>query len=99
MMLKAMREATIEGGLFQSNQMEVYQGMHDSQLALALSSQGGLGLAEGAGRGSGRRQVRRRAQRRDATASHPGIASTAYPAPAVIDRGPGRCCGRRHRAR
>ena len=46
MMLKAMREATIEGGLFQSNQMEVYQGMHDSQLALALSSQGGLGLAE-----------------------------------------------------
>lgn len=46
MMLKSMRDATIEGGLFQSDQMEVYQGMYDNQLSLALSGDGGLGLAE-----------------------------------------------------
>lgn len=46
MMLKSMREATIEGGLFDSNQMEVYQSMFDQQVSLQLSNEGVLGLAE-----------------------------------------------------
>ncbi|MFT4518779.1 MAG: flagellar protein FlgJ [Halioglobus sp.] len=46
MMLKSMRDATIEGGLFDSNQMEVYQSMFDQQVSLDLSSQGVLGLAD-----------------------------------------------------
>lgn len=46
MMLKSMRDATIDGGLFESNQMEVYQGMLDQQLSAQLSDQGGLGLAD-----------------------------------------------------
>ncbi|MFT6770747.1 flagellar assembly peptidoglycan hydrolase FlgJ [Congregibacter sp.] len=45
MMLKSMREATVEGGLFDSNQMESYQQMHDQQLSLDLASRGGIGLA------------------------------------------------------
>ncbi|MEE4204484.1 MAG: rod-binding protein, partial [Halieaceae bacterium] len=44
-MLKSMRDATIEGGLFDSNQMETYQQMSDQQVALQLSEQGGIGLA------------------------------------------------------
>lgn len=46
MMLKSMRDATIDGGLFQSDQMEVYQDMFDNQLAVGLAGQGGLGLAQ-----------------------------------------------------
>lgn len=45
MMLKSMRDATIEGGLFDSNQMEMYQQMFDQQVSLDLSAQGGLGLS------------------------------------------------------
>lgn len=45
MMLKSMREATVDGGLFQSEQMDTYQGMADQQIALKLSEQGGVGLA------------------------------------------------------
>lgn len=46
MMMKAMRDATPKGGLFDSNQMEAYQDMFDKQLAVDLSASGGLGLAE-----------------------------------------------------
>lgn len=46
MMLKSMRDATIEGGLFESNQLDTYQGMYDQQVSLHLSTQGGLGLSE-----------------------------------------------------
>lgn len=46
MMLKSMREATMEGGLFDSHQMESYQQMHDQQLSLDLASRGGIGLAD-----------------------------------------------------
>ncbi|MDP5053216.1 MAG: flagellar assembly peptidoglycan hydrolase FlgJ, partial [Congregibacter sp.] len=46
MMLKSMREATTEGGLFDSHQMESYQQMHDQQLSLDLASRGGIGLAK-----------------------------------------------------
>ena len=46
MMLKSMRDATIEGDLFSSNQMDTYQQMFDQQLSLDLSHNGGLGLAE-----------------------------------------------------
>ncbi|MCB1843761.1 MAG: rod-binding protein, partial [Halioglobus sp.] len=46
MMLKSMRDATIKGGLFDSNQMDTYQSMYDQQVSLHLSTQGGLGLSE-----------------------------------------------------
>ncbi len=46
MMLKSMRDATIEGGLLNSSQMEVYEGMFDQQISLQLSSNGVLGLSD-----------------------------------------------------
>ncbi len=46
MMLQSMRDATPEGGLFDSHQMEGYQQMYDQQLSLELSTQGGIGLSE-----------------------------------------------------
>ena len=46
MMVKSMREATIEGGLFDSSQMDFYQGMFDQQVSLHLSRQGALGLSD-----------------------------------------------------
>lgn len=46
MMLKSMREATIKGGLFESDQMDFYQGMFDQQLSLQLSRESSLGLAD-----------------------------------------------------
>ncbi len=46
MMLKSMRDATMEGGLFDSNALESYEQMYDQQLAVELSRHGGIGLAE-----------------------------------------------------
>ena len=46
MMLKSMRDATIEGGLFDSNQLELYQQMFDQQVSLDISQKGGVGLAD-----------------------------------------------------
>ena len=48
MMLKSMRDASapLDGGLFKSDQMDTYQGMFDQQIALDLSSQKSLGLAD-----------------------------------------------------
>jgi len=46
MMLKSMRDATISGGLFDSHQLDTYQGMFDQQVSLHLSRQGALGLAD-----------------------------------------------------
>ena len=46
MMLKSMRDATTQGGLFDSDQMESYQQMHDQQLSLDLAARGGIGLAD-----------------------------------------------------
>jgi len=45
MMLKSMRDATVEGGLFDSQQLDLYRGMFDQQIALQLSQQGALGLS------------------------------------------------------
>ncbi len=45
-MLKAMRDAVPSGGLFDSQRMDSYQGMYDQQMALDMSRQGGVGLAE-----------------------------------------------------
>lgn len=45
MMLKAARDATPEGGLFDSNELKLYQEMMDSQVALEMARQGGLGFA------------------------------------------------------
>lgn len=46
MMLKSMRAATMEGGLFDSNALESYEQMYDQQLAVELSRHGGIGLAD-----------------------------------------------------
>jgi flagellar protein FlgJ len=46
MMLKSMRDATVDGGLFNSDQLDSYQQMFDQQLALDLSAKGGVGLAD-----------------------------------------------------
>jgi flagellar protein FlgJ len=44
-MLKSMRDATFKSELFDSSQMDTYQGMADQQLALKLAEGGGIGLA------------------------------------------------------
>jgi len=44
-MLKSMRDATVKSELFDSSQMDTYQGMADQQLALKLAEGGGIGLA------------------------------------------------------
>jgi flagellar protein FlgJ len=46
MMLKAAREATPEGGLFDSHAMRFYQEMFDSQVALTMAEQGQIGFSE-----------------------------------------------------
>lgn len=47
MVFKAMREATPEGGLFDSEHVRMFQSMHDQQLSSDLSSKGnGMGLAD-----------------------------------------------------
>ncbi len=46
MMMKAMRSATPTDSLFNSDQMEAYMDMFDKQLALDLSTNGGIGLAQ-----------------------------------------------------
>ncbi len=46
MMLKSMRDAVEDGGLFGSHQLETYQQMADQQLSLEMASDGGIGLAE-----------------------------------------------------
>ena len=46
MMLKSMRDAVEEGGLFDSHQLETYEQMADQQLALNMAADGGIGLAE-----------------------------------------------------
>lgn len=46
MMVKSMRDATISGGLFDSNQMDFYQGMFDQEVSLHLSRHGALGLSD-----------------------------------------------------
>ncbi|MEO0435484.1 MAG: flagellar assembly peptidoglycan hydrolase FlgJ [Pseudomonadota bacterium] len=46
MMVKAMRDATPKGGLFNSSQLESYQSMYDQQMALELANRGGIGLAD-----------------------------------------------------
>jgi Rod binding domain-containing protein len=45
MMMKTMRESMPEDSLFNGSGMKNYQEMYDQQLALNLSSKGGLGLA------------------------------------------------------
>src|SRR6185503_19283697 len=46
MMLKSMREASFGDSLLGSDQVEMYQGMMDDQLAVSLSQGKGLGLAD-----------------------------------------------------
>jgi peptidoglycan hydrolase FlgJ len=46
MMMKEMRNTLPKDGMFSSNEMENYQEMFDQQLALDLSRNGGLGLAD-----------------------------------------------------
>ncbi|MCV6606376.1 MAG: flagellar assembly peptidoglycan hydrolase FlgJ, partial [Porticoccaceae bacterium] len=46
MMTKAMRDATEDGGLFNSDEMKFHQSMFDQQISLHLSQSGGVGLAQ-----------------------------------------------------
>jgi flagellar protein FlgJ len=46
MMLKSMRQASLADGIFDTSQSDMYQEMADQQLAMNLSSQGGLGLQD-----------------------------------------------------
>ncbi len=46
MILKQMRASLPKGGLFDSNQTEMYQGMFDQQVSLSLSQNSGMGLSE-----------------------------------------------------
>ncbi len=44
MMLKSMRQASLAEGIFDNSQSKMYRDMSDQQLAMDLSSKGGLGL-------------------------------------------------------
>jgi len=44
MMLKSMRQASVVEGMFDSSQSDMYRDISDQQLAMDLSSKGGLGL-------------------------------------------------------
>lgn len=46
MMLKSMREAKLADGMFNSDQMQTYMQMFDRQIALTLSNQRSLGVAD-----------------------------------------------------
>jgi len=46
MMLKQMRASLPKGGLFDSNQSEMYQEMFDKQVSLSLTQNSGMGLSE-----------------------------------------------------
>lgn len=46
MMLKSMRQASLADGMFDSSQSDMYQDIADQQLAMDLSSRGGLGLQD-----------------------------------------------------
>jgi len=46
MMLKSMRQASLAEGIFDNSQSEMYQEMSDQQLAMDISSKGGLGLRD-----------------------------------------------------
>lgn len=46
MMVKSMRDATLKGGLLESNSLDTYEQMYDQQLSLELAKHGGVGLAE-----------------------------------------------------
>ncbi len=46
MMLKAMRDTVPEGGLFDSEQSDFYQGMFDQQISLNIANGKGVGLSE-----------------------------------------------------
>lgn len=46
MMLKAMRDTVPEGGLFEGEQMDFYQGMFDQQISLNIANGQGIGLAK-----------------------------------------------------
>lgn len=46
MMLKSARDASMDDGLLDSEQTEIYQDLHDKQLAIELSEGKGLGIAD-----------------------------------------------------
>ena len=46
MMLKSMRAAVPEGGLFTESSVGMYEEMLDSQLSVTLSGKGGIGMAD-----------------------------------------------------
>ncbi len=71
MVLKSMRDATPQEGIFDSDQTRMYQSLLDQQLSQVLSSgKGGLGLAA---------VIERQLSRESATAAEAGDPGTAFP--------------------
>ena len=46
MVMKAARDTVPEGGLFDDSSLQMYEQMYDQQIAIAVSEQGGLGIAD-----------------------------------------------------
>ena len=102
MMLKSMREAVPDGGLFNSNDMQTYRGMADQQLAVDLSAQGGIGLADvlvrqlqgGTVSAAGRTKARQARQRAKGLSHPPQTPPRGWRSrpPAGSVSSPGACC-------
>jgi Rod binding domain-containing protein len=60
MMLQSMRKATERSGLMDSDAAQTYESMFDQELALHLSEQGGLGVADALERQMQMNQSRKR---------------------------------------
>jgi flagellar protein FlgJ len=74
MMLKSMRDATPQDGMFDSEQTKMFTGMLDQQLAQSMASSRGVGLAE--------IMVKQLSRTQGAEAPPPALAPAATPIPA-----------------
>jgi flagellar protein FlgJ len=83
MMLKAMREASPGGGIFDSNQVGFYSELYDRQLALSLVKGRGLGITElltSQLRGQDGRPMAASDPSRDGSSPFPGLPAPVGPA-------------------
>ena len=77
MMLKSMREATPQDGVFDSEQTKMFTGMLDQQLAQNMASSHGVGLAEIMVKQLSQRQV---------LSSESGVPNPQFPVPSTESR-------------
>jgi peptidoglycan hydrolase FlgJ len=80
MMLKSMREATPQEGVFDSEQTKMFTGMLDQQLAQSMSASRGVGLAE---------IMVKQLSQRHVLSSESGVPNPQYPVPSAESRVPG----------